>query len=267
MLRHVAAVVALAVVLAPASALAQSPQSPQPLPPLPPPPPPSAPSAPVDATSAPPDVTYAGGSSEAPAPYAARPPEYPTPPVPPCGGPGAFTHDGFYLRVSSGIALVALGGTGPTGDASIGGAGSSGGLAIGGTPSRGFVVGGAINGGSIGPNNAKGLPAEVTGGSTGELAAFADWFPNEHRGWHVGGMLGVGFVSITQLHTSTWNGGSLAGNLFGGYDFWLGPEWSLGVQADLGLTGRAKLQDDNQNDTGYRLGGFVGGLEATLLYH
>jgi len=81
------------------------------------------------------------------------------------------------------------------------------------------------------------------------------------------GGLQVGGVSIEQYRASTWTSNAPAGRVFGGYDFWLGPEWSLGVQGAAGFVGTAQLHDDNRTDTEYRLGAVALGVEATLLYH
>jgi hypothetical protein len=223
-------------------------------------------------------VTYDGTAAEGstttvPAPYAPPPPTYPEPPLGPCGGPGAFTHDGFYLRFTSGVGGLALGGTGPgNADASLSGVASGGAIAIGGTPGRGLAIGGMLAAagsadmkltGFAGASNVHG-----TNGGLGIIGAFVDWFPNEHRGWHVGGMAGLGGITVENptLQTS-WVGGVGAAQVFGGYDFWVGPEWSLGLQGNLGATSRADMKDGDQKSVGYQLGALSFAIEATLLYH
>ena len=236
-----------------------------PIPPPPPPPePPGAPPAMVDATSAPPSVTLA---TPAPAPY------QPMTHVEPYGGEGAYEHDGFYLRVTTGFGLLGLGGTGPTGaNASLGGGATVGRLLIGGTPARGFVVGGMIEGVNASSVDfgaaSAGLPTHGWSGAMGTLGAFVDWFPSPHHGWHLGGQLGLTGVAVANDAAQTsWAGGALSSAVFGGYDFWLGPQWSLGLEGVVGVASRAKMQDGHGDDVGYRFGAADFGLEATLLYH
>jgi hypothetical protein len=229
------------------------PAAPTPPPPPPPPPPPS-----FDGTSAPPTFTQVA------APYALPEPEAHTHVA--CSGPGAFTHDGFYLRISSGVGALGIGGQGPTGTAQLSGLASSSMFAIGGTPSRGFVVGGAVASRTLTSTHTSGVAADETSVTASTLGVFVDWFPNEYRGWHVGGLLGLGTIDIKSVSESDQVNVSVAGQAFGGYDFWIGPEWSLGIQGVLGFSTKAPMKAD-QNDTGYTLGSLSGAIEGTLLFH
>jgi len=236
-----------------------------------PPPLPAAPAQPPPAPAPPYDVTYSSPPTvtqvAAPLPPPPPPPSPPPPSPIDCTGPGAFTHDGFYLRIGSGIGGLGVGGSGPRGDVRFSGLSSGTMLAIGGTPSTGFVAGGAISTMTLTSIHSSGVSFDTTSISAGRLAVFADWFPNEHRGWHVGGMVGLGFTTLGAAGQSNWTGASVGGEAFGGYDFWIGPEWSLGIQGALAFTTQGPLKDDNQNDTGYSLGSFGAVVEATLLYH
>jgi hypothetical protein len=199
------------------------------------------------------------------APRVAAPPQLQLPID--CTGPGTFTHDGFYFRIAIGFGGLGVGGSGPRGSAQIRGVSSNVTLAIGGTPSRGFVVGGAVSSASLSSPASSGVPVDVTDASSGTVAGFVDWFPNEHRGWHVGGLLGLGFMSVSSVGQSDWGGVSLGGGAFGGYDFWIGPQWSLALQAALNFTTQASLKDSNQNDTGYSLGSLGGSIQVGFVYH
>jgi hypothetical protein len=267
---------ALAAAAWPAAAFGQ--QTPQPLPPLPsgsapapsspaPPPAPSAqPEAPVDATSAPPIVVPAAPAAPAPAAEAPSP-------AGPCGGEGAFTHDGFYMRVSTGSGFLAFTGSGPAGDAHLTGVAASELVAIGGTPGRGFVVAGAIGGESLTNPSFTGYPTGAQKGWTANAArigGLVDWFWNDHRGGHIGGLLALGLTSLTNDAASiSWGGVGFGAEAFGGYDFWIGPEWSLGIQGALSFSPNTPLKDTNANgnDTGYSFGTFAFAVQGTLLYH
>ena len=63
------------------------------------------------------------------------------------------------------------------------------------------------------------------------------------------------------------DGTSAAGSLFGGYDWAIGPEWSLGL-AVVGAGARyASLKDTSDHPhRGYRLKSFSLGISASILY-
>jgi hypothetical protein len=60
-------------------------------------------------------------------------------------------------------------------------------------------------------------------------------------------------------------GVSVAGSAFGGYQWWLGPGWSLGIAGVLSGVPTQKMTDSNRNDTGYRMMGLSVGVEWLLL--
>jgi hypothetical protein len=148
---------------------------------------------------------------------------------------------------------------------------SGGGLAIGGTPARGLVFAGALSSGSITNPNFTGSPAGRSRGWTAShstISVLVDWFPDEHRGWHVGGTAGLATLAASNDSTQdAWFGFGFGGSVLGGYDAWIGPEWSLGILGNLGATSKASLRDDSSNDTGYTLGAFWFTIDASLLYH
>jgi hypothetical protein len=108
-------------------------------------------------------------------------------------------------------------------------------LLLGGTPARGFVVGGGVIGQSAwDPETAvdsrrnqypEALPAfkiyDAFG--VGLLGPFLDWFPDETGGAHAGAMIGLGYIGLERDR-------SVAGSLWGGYDFWVANQWSLGAE-------------------------------------
>jgi hypothetical protein len=160
-----------------------------------------------------------------------------TEPPPPPVDSGRRTHDGFYLRLSSGLdfaaSRVSFDGR-PRLD--LGGGGLAADVLVGGTPSRGLVLGGGIWAASIDEPQAKTDPGgyDPQGKlSYGLVGPFIDVFPSPRRGLHFGGGFGVGFLSLPnepdQPHPrqalESFGGG---GTLFGGYDFWVSSNWSLG---------------------------------------
>jgi Autotransporter beta-domain len=182
-------------------------------------------------------------------------------------------HDGFYLRYVGLSSAAWLTGSGPSGSAGFSGSGAGANLAIGGTPGEGFVVGGSITVLSSSGGFRGGPPG--TGGDisarTTALGLLADWFPAPRHGWHVGGTLAIAVVSATvPLLVANYqdvHGLGFGGSVFGGYDWWLGPEWSLGLMAAVSSTSLASMQHNNGNDAGYQLAMSSLGIGVTLLHH
>jgi hypothetical protein len=155
-------------------------------------------------------------------------------------------------------------------------------IAIGGSIFNGLVLAGTIQGSSVtssfdgGPfkgesvtSNGTSLTASAKADATSAiLGLMADWYPNPSDGWHAGLSVGVGMTSIkNHADDSTMNGTSAAGSLFGGYDWAIGPEWSLGL-ALVGAGARyASLKDTSDHPhSGYRLKSFSLGISASILY-
>jgi hypothetical protein len=262
------------VIAIPTPALAQTPE---PTPTLPAPAPTAAP-APTPALT--------------PAPAPASPPP---PSSEPSISPGASTseatphHDGLYVRVASGIGFMSLWGDGPAGSASISGLQSVAILAVGGSPVRGFAIAGAFWGGVVNSNTFNGgpfdgatlttkpmsgavphsIPASTNAtGSLGGLGVLVDWYPSPAGGWHAGASVGLGLVGVTTLADNASMGGvGFGASLFGGYDWWIGRNWSLGLMLVAAGANRASLTDTNRNDTGYRLMPLSIGIAASILYY
>jgi hypothetical protein len=220
-------------------------------------------------------------SAPPPPPAAPVPPSYALPP------PVRLVHDGFYMAVSAGFAEVSVSGDGPNGSASLSGLGSSTGVALGGTPARGLAIAGVLRwvskSGTFsgGPLVTATTTREVNGVMTtsqstlsgrAQAASFllgvqADWFPRPEDGWHVGAGLGLGGTTVADDAGGTNSGIGLSGSVFGGYQWWIGPRWSMGLQAVVLGAPRLKLSDSNGADTGYRMTPWSFGIEGTILYY
>ncbi len=271
-MRALMASLAAGVFLAALPALAQPQPEPAPPPPDPPPgaepvqppgaeppPPPATPPPPPPGTAPPPPGTAppppAGqpppGAPPPPTPgygygYGYPPPPQPVEPPPPPEPPetGARRHDGFYLRLGIGLAYGNVVSKGEIGsseiEATFDGMGPAYELMIGGTLGSGFVLGGGFVGQDISEPNVE----LETGGTSvdtsvandealgiGLLGVFVDWFPDEHGGGHVGAMLGLGVVGLEGDDDEASTGFGAA--LFGGYDFFISDQWSLGAELRL----------------------------------
>jgi hypothetical protein len=112
-------------------------------------------------------------------------------------------------------------------------------LLLGGTIARGLVLGGGFVGQDIqspsltvSSNSTPELSGRMTvSGSlgVGALGPFLDFYPNDRGGLHFGAMAGLALLGLTNGAGKTSFG--FAGALWGGRDFWVGEQWSLGGEA------------------------------------
>lgn len=179
---------------------------------------------------------------------------------------------------------MSVSGDGPAGSASISGLASGGGFAIGGTIARGLALAGTLRsemttatfqGGPFdGAILVSRAGASTASASTNAIAAaveiglLADWYPNPAGGWHVGVSGGLGGTTVTNLA----NNGSMvglggSGSLFGGYDWWIGPSWSLGLMVVGSAASTATLNDQGGTDTHYRMMPLSITIQPTILYY
>lgn len=213
---------------------------------------------------------------------------------PPPTGAGTTTasprprHGGFYLRLSTQVvSYFWITGTGPYGSASVSNVGGPvGEFAIGGTLAPGLALaghvatsngGGHFNGGpfmnatvttAMQPGSS--TPASSSAGMTlYDLGLLVDWFPNPAGGFHIGGALGLGNLTMSNsADGSSFGGEGVAWSVFGGYAFWLGRSWSLGVDlAVRGIAPQVDLTDSSGADSGYRMTPVMIGSEWSVLYY
>ena len=179
-------------------------------------------------------------------------------------------HDGFYLRLGLGLGLggaLVSSDSKSVGDYSFGGGGGALDAWVGGTPSRGLAMGAAFT--ALGVSSAKRRVdgADISGdvsGSTALLGYFIDVFPDPAAGLHFGGVLGfVGSRAEVKGSDQKFNGAGLGLEAFGGYDFWVSPDWSLGGLARfVGSVARDERGSVNYDAS---LGAFT--ISFTALYH
>lgn len=167
----------------------------------------------------------------------------PPPPPPPPEDTSAYRHDGFYLRFGIGAAYGKVVSEGSAGSidlkATFTGWGPAYELLIGGTLGSGFVLGGGFIGQDITEPK---VEIDVGGGTIQEsavakdealgvlvLGPFVDFFPDEKGGLHFGAEIGLGAIGLQDESGDSATG--LGASLWGGYDFWVGKQWSLGPEA------------------------------------
>jgi hypothetical protein len=173
------------------------------------------------------------------------------------------THDGFYFRMSLGLGSTKVQfRDGPPGVKDAQDRGALLDLMLGGTPSPGLVIGGGLWFSSLETNKWKRQNDDPSVGMVA-MGPFIDYFPDPHQGFHFGGMLGVAAwrVNVTDLSEPKSTAGGGAVGAWAGYDFWVSPQWSLGVQARyLGMV----VENENHD---WRGAADTLGLSFTALYH
>ena len=176
-------------------------------------------------------------------------------PAPPKGD---YVHDGLYFRYAVGPTYLRVTGDGPAGSIATGGVGIGEVLAIGGTPAPGLVIAGA----AVAHLAVDGSQAVV---NLGEYGLLADWFPDPGGGWHVGGSIGLGSLDYARNDDDT-RGYSVGGTVFGGYDVWVAPQWSVGALLAATLSPRVGMQDAGPLDPLELMLASIA-IEATVLCH
>lgn len=176
-------------------------------------------------------------------------------PPPPVARTGAYTHDGFYLRLATGLSVMSE--DLRSADSSVYGGevkGESTGfatvseLAVGGTLGRGFVLGGGVYTAELisatfrtAKDSAGSPPAELDPEKRNFtlVGPFFDWYLREHKGFHIQAALGfctfsaVRFASLPFEENDPYHaegGGIMLG---AGYEWWIARQWSMGVMARL----------------------------------
>ncbi|MFO0564727.1 MAG: autotransporter outer membrane beta-barrel domain-containing protein [Polyangiaceae bacterium] len=170
----------------------------------------------------------------------APPPEPPRSPKPDAS---EHNHDGFYLRLGFGTGYgravaESKDDTTTAVKATYTGWGPAYELLLGGTLAPGFVLGGGFVGQDVAEPDIEVVTgdASVSGSASDSLGiavvgVFVDWFPDPKAGAHVGAMLGPGEIGFTDDNSNSSSG--YGASLFGGYDFWVGSQWSLGPEARI----------------------------------
>jgi hypothetical protein len=135
-------------------------------------------------------------------------------------------------------------------------------LMLGGTPSPGLVIGGGLWFNGLETDQWK-RQSNDSSVSMAALGPFIDYFPDRHRGFHFGGMLGLAAWRVNAMDVSaekaTAGGGAVGAWV--GYDFWVSRQWSLGVQARyLGMV-------VEHEDHDWRGASDTLGLSFTAVYH
>jgi hypothetical protein len=146
---------------------------------------------------------------------------------------------------------------------------------LGGTPAPGLVIGGALLGHGVAePTVEQGgqeITAENTTLSLGVFGPFVQYYFDPNGGFYLQGLLGFAQGRTTyefrgvKFQSEPAAGGAIA--LGGGYDFWVGDQWSLGPELRF-LFASLKADDDQSGiSADYTYNVFVPSLAFTVTLH
>jgi hypothetical protein len=152
-------------------------------------------------------------------------------------------HEGFYLRGNVGLGTLYADYGEPSGNSSS----LALDLMVGAMPSPGFALGGALLTDTL-LNADLGADVGQTNVTLGIVGPFVDGFPDPKGGWHLGGAAGLAVNSVEDVGSGTFIGFGGAG--WGGYDFWAGDEWSVGLMARVMATRTWSSEDDATGNSG-----------------
>jgi hypothetical protein len=142
-------------------------------------------------------------------------------------------------------------------------------LALGGTPVAGFVLAATLMYQGAEGSFSGAPPGAAVTRSAGQviLAVLVDWYPDLKDGWHLGGSLGAVGLAVADAAGNDMSGSAFGGSVLGGYDWWIGPQWSLGLMGVIGASTTAGLQYGDGSSTGYQLTPVTVGIEGSILFH
>jgi hypothetical protein len=182
------------------------------------------------------------------------------------------THDGFFFQGNIGPGYLS---TSPSvdgfdGDQKISGFGVGGGLLFGGTPAPGLVIGGGTaNVIALSPKwTVEGEEFETDGDislNLSTLGVFGTFYPDPNAGLSLHLMLSYAVLSASNSDgdDSDNNPSGVAVTAGVGYDFWVAPEWSIGVMGRF--TYAALSYSEDEFEASYPT--MAPALLATFTYH
>ncbi|MCB9585714.1 MAG: autotransporter domain-containing protein [Polyangiaceae bacterium] len=145
------------------------------------------------------------------------------------------THDGFFFRIGPTLGPLSITGKADAGGPEVTYSGFSFGseLMFGGTPANGLVIGGGLLYSQVSDPTRELGGAEVTLDGTMFITSanlFGQYYFDPTKGGHLQLMIGYGGIDFVSAQGESGGNDPVGVNLAigGGYDFWIGSEWSVG---------------------------------------
>ncbi len=145
------------------------------------------------------------------------------------------THDGFFFRIGPTLGPLSITGKADAGgpEATYSGFAIGSELLLGGTPADGLVLGGGLLYSQVSDPTYEFGNAEATLDGTMFIVStsfFAQYYFDPTKGAHVQAMIGYGGIDFVSQDGQSGGNDPVGLNLAigGGYDFWIGSEWSVG---------------------------------------
>jgi hypothetical protein len=168
----------------------------------------------------------------------------------------------LHIRLVAGSGLTSFTEESARGHHDAPGGGIAGTFLVGGTPWPGVILGGGTH--SFSPveifANGDKLSAD-----TATVGPFVEWYPDPKTGWHFGALAGAGYAVLRMSGISRTRG-VLGVTAIAGYDWWILPDWSLGINATTSASTAASL-DALSIGAVYRLAPLSAALEVGLAFH
>jgi hypothetical protein len=147
------------------------------------------------------------------------------------------THDGFYLQMDAGLGYLSSTADTAGGKATLSGMTVPAALFLGGTAGPIVIGGGFFGDYSPSPSaSADGVSLTLTNVTMTLIGvgAFADYYVDPHGGLHFQPFVGWGGLDRSYKgNSSSSDPTGLVLALGGGYDWWVGEEWSIGVMGRI----------------------------------
>lgn len=189
---------------------------------------------------------------------------------------GVREHDGFYLRLGLGLGFAVGKNTPDEGSAELdlSGFGIPSEIAAGGTLAPGMVIGGGAYSIFLPSPSYSAGEAEASGGATQliGLGPFIDYYLDPRGGIHFGGalFLASGFVAEKEQDgggtAAKASGLGFGAALMGGYEIFVGEQWSVGVVGRLAYY-NVKLKADSPSNPKSSLSAFTPAVLFGATYH
>jgi hypothetical protein len=183
-------------------------------------------------------------------------------PSPQDPAPLEHLHDGLHISFTGASAFTSFAEASAKGRLSASGYGPGETLLVGGTPWRGVIVGGGLHQSTTLGNFADGSRVSA---DTATAGPFVEFYPDPSSGWHFGALAAAGIVRLRTPEASETSG-VLGVMAIAGYEWWISPEWSLGINTTVGASTEPPL-DAPSEGARYRMEPLSAGLEVGFTYH